>query len=52
MNKPKVITNCWECGAFIRITRKRLAQVGNYPKCKKHEANFLAYVGNLYRIQN
>jgi hypothetical protein len=52
MNKPKIITTCWECGKLIRITRKRLAQVGNYPTCSKHEAEFLAYVGNLYRTQN
>jgi uncharacterized protein YlaI len=52
MNKPRILVKCWECASPVKITRKRLASVGRYPKCEKHEKEFLAYVGNLYRQQN
>jgi hypothetical protein len=52
VNKKRLKVECWECKAIVLITRKKLAQVGNYPKCQKHEAEFWAYVGNLYRTQN
>jgi hypothetical protein len=52
MNKPKLITKCWECGELVRLTRKRLREVGNYPQCPQHEAQFLSWLGNLYREQN
>jgi hypothetical protein len=52
MNKPKILTYCWECQTPVKITRKRLADVGQYPKCERHEKQFLAYLGNLQRQQN
>lgn len=52
MNKPRIETKCWECGELVRITRKELAQVGDYPKCLKHEAQFLAWVSKLRYEQN
>jgi len=52
MNKPRIETKCYECQTPIKITRKRLEQVGNYPQCKKHTQDFYAWVGNLYRQQN
>jgi hypothetical protein len=52
MNKPRLVVKCWECKAPVKITRLRLAQVGDYPKCATHEEEFLAYVGKLYSEQN
>jgi hypothetical protein len=51
MNKPNLIMTCWQCNKLLRITRKKLAQVGNYPQCTQHEAEFRAYLTNLHYTQ-
>jgi Cdc6-like AAA superfamily ATPase len=52
MNKPRLVVECWECKTPVKITRLRLAQVGQYPKCQTHEKQFLSWLGNLYKEQN
>jgi hypothetical protein len=52
MNKPRLVVECWECKTPVKITRLRLAQVGQYPKCQTHGKQFLSWLGNLYKEQN
>jgi predicted Zn finger-like uncharacterized protein len=52
MNKPRIITECWECKAKYPATRKSLATAGQYTHCPKCDLKFRAWLTGLASAQN